>query len=178
MIPIANRPTAIDSTINTVPRLIAEQIMDDFVPAGPKHDAFLSLRHAPSGQRLPADNFTISQSDDPRASFGDIFIMRDQKDRPTLPDQICEQIDDGCCRSRVQAAGRFISHQDRRIICHGTGDRQTLLLPSRKGCRILPGMVGNIHLFQQHAWRAGVVPARNIAARSPWAASRFEAPSG
>src|SRR5512139_1429104 len=83
MIPIANRPTAIDSTISNVRVLLPNRSWMTLYQRG------LSM----CASAFCADHFSICEGNDPRPAFRDILIVCDQKDRMPLIDQIREQID-------------------------------------------------------------------------------------
>src|SRR5512143_1849582 len=118
MMPTANSPTAIDSTISTVRVLL------------PSRSCSTLYQRALSIGAFP-DDLAVRERDQPRAAPRDVPVMGHHEDRAALAHQVFEDVDDGCRGHRVQAAGRFVRDQDRRVVRHRPRDRQPLLLPSR-----------------------------------------------
>ena len=58
--------------------------------------------------------------------------MGDDDDRAPLLGHRVERRDDRGFRFIVQGAGRFVEHDDGRVLVEGSGDREPLPLPSRK----------------------------------------------
>jgi hypothetical protein len=79
---------------------------------------------------LLINKLPIQQSDHTRTSFGNILVMGYQKDRPSLPRQIFEQINDRLGCPRIQTARGFIRNEDRRVIRQRASNRHSLLLPA------------------------------------------------
>src|SRR5512141_3106193 len=83
MIPMANRPTAMDSTINSVRDLLPNRWLMTLYQRG------LSICAS-------VDHFPVGEGDDARTAFRHILVVRHQQDRAALPRQLDEQVDD--CR--------------------------------------------------------------------------------
>ena len=62
------------------------------------------------------------------AAPGNVLVVGHHEDRAALPDQVFEDIDDRFGGGGIEAAGGFIGDQDGRVVGHGAGDGQPLLL--------------------------------------------------
>lgn len=90
----------------------------------------------------------IYHLDDPIRAGGKIPVVRHGQDRVALTGEFMKYIEDDLCIDAVQVAGRFVGHDDPRIIDQGAGDGYPLLLAAGQ----LPGgfcrNVADIHLIQ------------------------------
>ena len=97
----------------------------------------------------------------------DVLVVRDQEDRLAAAHEILEHCKHCLRRRGIQAARRFVGDQDGRIVCHGTGNRQPLLLTAGERSRHLACMVGNLHassssIARLDCSRGGRLPAKSI----------------
>src|ERR1051325_4726072 len=80
---------------------------------------------------------TIYQCHLPVCVTTDIALVGHHNDRPPILFKFSKQFQDGCSGGLIEVAGRFVSHQDWRIVREGSGNRRALLLSSRECCREL-----------------------------------------
>lgn len=85
------------------------------------------------GRGLVTHNSPVNDMNSPMHLSGKAEIMRDRDDSFAAERyKIAKDIEDLRGRERIQAAGRFIGENDRRIVGQRAGDSDALSLPARQ----------------------------------------------
>jgi hypothetical protein len=66
------------------------------------------------------------------AIFGLIHVMRRHQDGDTVGGEVMNQIPEAAAGDRIDAGGRLIQKQDRRVVENGAAQRQALLPAARQ----------------------------------------------
>ena len=68
-----------------------------------------------------------------RKTFRQVRIVGDHHEGFSIFDEVFEQIKNFVCRFTVKVTGRFVAHDQSRVIGQGTGDGSPLLLTAGEG---------------------------------------------
>src|SRR6266540_664883 len=79
------------------------------------------------------NDLAVEEADDPVAATGHEGVVSSNKDgHATLFAQVEQEIDDLRARLRVEVAGRLVRQHQNRVVHERPGDRDPLLLATRK----------------------------------------------
>ncbi len=81
--------------------------------------------------------------------FASSDIVGDHQDGLAALDELLEQLEDRFGRDRVQVAGRFVRHDQRRVVRQGAGDGGPLLLTAGDRAGQLVGLIRQLDQIEQ-----------------------------
>src|SRR5262249_39383731 len=98
------------------------------------HEVVASRGGAQLGQGSGADQpAAVQQTEAVTQPLGLVEPVRGQDDRLALPPQVSDELGDDLAAQHVQAQGRLVQQQDRRLVDEGAGQVDPLPLPGTQG---------------------------------------------
>ena len=123
---------------------------------------------AQMGLRI-ANNAPVGNRNLTRDPISQIIIMGNHEDSLAARNQLFKKTKDSISGLGIKVPGRFVGNDQRRIIGHGPGNGDTLLLAARNGGRQLVGLMGHVDFFEQRHSHDRCAHCDHTCCRKTWA---------
>ena len=80
--------------------------------------------------------------------MGEGNVVRDHDEGFALRDKFFKEGKDAVGGFAVEVASGFVAHEERGVVCHGTSNGRSLLLPAREGVGEFVRLIGKANLIE------------------------------